>query len=113
MAVPTEAPGNLPTIQCKIVTVLTELAYFSRQDNDSSIRSTRRLPTIQGKIMAVPTEAQGNLPTIQWQDNDSSDRKKNRKHAYYSIQDNDSSDRQDNDTSDRSTRKPAYYSMAR
>ena len=34
------------------------------------------LPTIQGKIMAVPTEAQGNLPTIQWQENDSSDRKK-------------------------------------
>ena len=44
------------------------------------------LPTIQGKIMAVPTEAPGRLPTIQWQDNDSSDK---------------------------STRKPAYYSMAR
>ena len=35
--------------------------------------------------MTVLTEALGNLPTIQWQDNDSSDR---------------------------STRKPAYYSMA-
>ena len=36
--------------------------------------------------MTVLTEVPGNLPTIQWQDNDSSDR---------------------------STRKPAYYSMAR
>ena len=39
-----------------------------------------------GKIMIVPTEAPGNLPTIQWQDNDSSDS---------------------------STMKPAYSSMAR
>ena len=44
------------------------------------------LPSIQGKIMAVPTEAPGNLPTTQWQDNGSSDR---------------------------STRKPTSYSMAK
>ena len=44
------------------------------------------LPTIQGKKMTVPTETPGNLPTFQWQDKDSSDR---------------------------GTRKPAYYSMAR
>ena len=44
------------------------------------------LPTIQGKIMTVPTETPENLPTFQWQDNDSADR---------------------------STRKPAYFSMAR
>ena len=41
---------------------------------------------VNDKIMTVLTEVPGNLPTIQWQDNDSSDR---------------------------STRKPAYYSMAR
>ena len=43
------------------------------------------LPTIQGKLMTYPTETPGNLR--------------------YS--------RQDNDISDRSTSKPAYYLMAR
>ena len=44
------------------------------------------LPIIQGKKMTFPTEAPTSLPTIKWQDND---------------------------ISDRSTRKPADYSMAR
>ena len=70
MTVLTEAPGNLPTIQGKIMTVLTE--------------ALGNLPTIQGKIMTVLTEVPGNLPTIQWQDNNSSDRS-TRKPAYYSI----------------------------
>ena len=85
-----EAPGNLPSIQGKIVTFPTD--------------SSETCLLFNGKIMTVPTKAPGNLPTIQWQDNGSSDRS-TRKPAYYS--------RQDNDFSNRSTNNLAYYLMAR
>ena len=54
--------------------------------------------------MTVMKEALGNLPTIQWQDNDSSDK---------ALGNLPTIQWQDNDCSDRSTRKPAYCSMAR
>ena len=62
MTVLTEAPGNLPTIQW--------------QDNDSSDRRNKKICLLfNAKLMTVLTEAPGNLPSIHWQDNDSSDRR--------------------------------------
>ena len=69
---PREAPGYLPALQCKIMTVLTE--------------ASKACLIFNSKIMTVLTEAPAKVPNFQLQDNDSSDG---------------------------STSKPAYFSMAR
>ena len=90
MTVLTEAPETYLLFIGKIMTVPTEAPETYLLFNGNIMTVPTEAPEtyllFNGKIMTVTTETLGNLPTIQLQDNDSSDR---------------------------STWKPAYYSMAR